>query len=343
MKKSKELYFNIFLYEGYENRKKDIPTMLTLISNYIKAHDSYNVSINTILNDFNKTTEEDVSKIARLITNKEIEYTMSSNLTSSEIESFICDTLDWKDDRFADIFHVFKEDESLTYDALMDGVLHDSKLKPYNPNTYAEELRKNKRKYEENFSLEETLCKDIAYILNGFNPHKIAETEEEFKIICEFILSLYVRVLLTMNTCLKSLQEEPQKFNKNTRELTAIIGFGSKEDYPKDIIDKLFGSEHIVDEDSVCERVVPLFHTMEYYFVRILDMLCNNGNVIPEITYKANICKMDEVMQDKTMEYFNFLQARYPRTLVSNNLNLVRSSTKKVERKKKPKTYGKRK
>ena len=82
---------------------------------------------------------------------------------------------------------------------------------------------------------------------------------------------------------------------------------------------------------------------MEYYFVRILDILCNGGNVIPEITYKANICKMDEEMQDKTMEYFNFLQTNYPKTLVSNNLNLVRTSTKKVQRKKKPKTFGKRK
>ena len=342
MKKARELYFNIFLYEECERHKADIPVMLTLISNYIKAHDSYDVDINTILNDFSKTTDGDVAKIAKLITNKEIEYTMSSNLTKDEIEAFIIDSLEWKD-KFDNIYDAFKEDETLTYDALMDGVLHDSKLKPYNPNTYAEEIRKNKRLYEENFYLEESLCKEIAYILNTFSPHKIAKDEEEYKILCEFIVNIYIRVLLTMNTCLKSLQEEPPKFNKNTRELTAIIGFGSKEDYQKEIIERLFGTEHIVDDDIVCSRVVSLFHTMEYYFVRILDILCNGGSVIPEITYKANICKMDEEMQDKTMEYFNFLQTNYPKTLVSNNLNLVRTSTKKVQRKKKPKTFGKRK
>ena len=342
MKKARELYFNIFLYEECERHKADIPVMLTLISNYIKAHDSYDVDINTILNDFSKTTDGDVAKIAKLITNKEIEYTMSSNLTNEEIENFINDSLDWKD-RFDNIYEAFIEDETLTYDELMDGVLHDSKLKPYNPNTYVEEVRKNKRVYEENFCLEESLCKEIAYILNTFNPHKIAKDETEYKILCEFIVNIYIRVLLTMNTCLKTLQEETPKFNKNTRELTAIIGFGNKEDYQKEIIERLFGTEHIVDEDEICSRVVSLFHTMEYYFVRILDILCNGGNVIPEITYKANICKMDEEMQDKTMEYFNFLQTNYPKTLVSNNLNLVRTSTKKVQRKKKPKTFGKRK
>ena len=343
MKKARELYFNIFLYEECERHKADIPVMLTLISNYIKAHDSYGVDINTILNDFTKTTDGDVAKIAKLITNKEIEYTMSSNLTNEEIENFINDSLDWKD-RFDNIYEAFKEDDTLTYDALMDGVLHDSKLRPYNPNTYAEEVLQNKRFYQENFCLEESLCKEIAYILNTFNPHKIAKTEEEYKILCEFIVSTYIRVLLTMNTCLKTLQEEPPKFNKNTRELTAIIGFGGdKDSYKRDVIEKLFGKEHIVDEDEICSRVVSIFHTMEYYFVRILDILCNGGNVIPEITYKANICKMDEEMQDKTMEYFNYLQTNYPKTLVSNNLNLVRTSTKKVQRKKKNKTFGKRK
>ena len=208
MKKARELYFNIFLYEECERHKADIPVMLTLISNYIKAHDSYDVDINTILNDFSKTTDGDVAKIAKLI----------------------IDSLDWKD-RFDNIYEAFKEDETLTYDELMDGVLHDSKLKPYNPNTYAEEIRKNKRLYEENFYLEESLCKEIAYILNTFSPHKIAKDEEEYKILCEFIVNIYIRVLLTMNTCLKTLQEEPPKFNKNTRELTAIIGFGNKEDY----------------------------------------------------------------------------------------------------------------
>ena len=229
------------------------------------------------------------------------------------------------------------EDE-ITYTEVMNTILNDSRLKEYNPDTYAKEILNNTRQIKSEANLEEMVCNDIASILEKYDPLTFARDR-----VCNFLIDLYIKTLLTLNTCLVSIQEDKGSHKrKHTSIVSVVLGYEEGE-FDSDIISRLFEGNLVVDNVNKELDMMSIFKAVEYFYTRVLDTLINNGNILTNLSYHANTIILSKENQERAMNTVDYIKAKYPVTLVTNNLKTRDIKTKKVERKKKPKQNHKKK
>lgn len=347
MNANKELYFNLMLFEGGAyNKLKEDSGLFTVIASYIAAKDEYNININELVNNNTTINENNVAILTKLFTNGNIDYIINSDINRKDIDNFLKTNLDYSDpwEDAYEFMNMYKgtEDE-ITYTEVMNTILNDSRLKEYNPDTYAKEILNNTRQIKSEANLEEMVCNDIASILEKYDPLTFARDRVDFKNICNFLIDLYIKTLLTLNTCLVSIQEDKGSHKrKHTSIVSVVLGYEDGE-FDSDIISRLFEGNLVVD--NVCKEVnmMSIFKAVEYFYTRVLDTLINNGNILTNLSYHANTIILSKENQERAMNTVDYIKAKYPVTLVTNNLKTRDIKTKKVERKKKPKQNHKKK
>lgn len=233
------------------------------------------------------------------------------------------------------------EDE-ITYKEVVNTILNDSLLKNYNPDTYADEISKNLRKYKSESNLEEMICRDLGDVLTTYDPISIATDRHDFKKICMFLTELYLKTLLTLNTCLVTIEDDTRESKaKNTSIVSVVVGY-EDEEYDHELIERLFGGGLITNEYDKEVKMMGIFRAVEYFYTRVLDVLMNGGRIIHDVTYHANTVVLSKENQKAAVKLLDYMKETYPVTMMNNNLR-DNKSKKKVERKKKPKTNHKKK
>lgn len=343
----KELYFNLMLFEGNAGAKltEDKGSIFTILASYVCAKDEYNIDINKLIKNNRETSPNDVAVITKLITNSNIDYIINSDINRKDIDEFLKNNLDY-DDPWEDAYEFMvaykgTEDE-ITYKEVVNTILNDSLLKNYNPDTYADEISKNLRKYKSESNLEEMICRDLGDVLTTYDPISIAKDRYDFKKICMFLTELYLKTLLTLNTCLVTIEDDTRESKaKNTSIVSAVVGY-EDEEYDHELIERLFGGGLITNEYDKEVKMMGIFRAVEYFYTRVLDVLMNGGRIIHDVTYHANTVVLSKENQTATVKLLDYMKETYPVTMMNNNLR-DNKTKKKVERKKKPKTNHKKK
>lgn len=343
----KELYFNLMLFEGNAGAKltEDKGSIFTILASYVCAKDEYNIDINKLIKNNRETSPNDVAVITKLITNSNIDYIINSDINRKDVDEFLKNNLDY-DDPWEDAYEFMvaykgTEDE-ITYKEVVNTILNDSLLKNYNPDTYADEISKNLRKYKSESNLEEMICRDLGDVLTTYDPISIAKDRHDFKKICMFLTELYLKTLLTLNTCLVTIEDDTRESKaKNTSIVSVVVGY-EDEEYDHELIERLFGEGLITNEYDKEVKMMGIFRAVEYFYTRVLDVLMNGGRIIHDVTYHANTVVLSKENQTAAVKLLDYMKETYPVTMMNNNLRDNRSK-KKVERKKKPKTNHKKK
>lgn len=343
---NKELYFNLMLFEGNAAEKlKEESGLFTVVASYIAAKDEHSININSCVESKNTVNEGTTGILTRLLTNGNIDYIINSDINQKDIDDFLKTNLDYNDpwEDAYEFMQAYKgtEDE-ITYKEVMNTILNDSLLKEYNPDTYAKEIIENSRQIKSNFNLEEMICNDIADILTIYDPISFAKDRVDFKNICKFLIDIYIKVLLTLNTCLINIQNDIGTHKRKYTSIVSVVLGYEEDEFNKDIIQRLFGDELITDNYNKEVKMMGIFKAIEYFYTRVLDVLINNGNVIPNISYHANTVILSKDNQKAAMELLDYMKEKYPITIANNNLRDIKPR-KKVERKKKPKQNHKKK
>lgn len=343
-----ELYFNLVLFEGNATQAlKENSGLFTLLAAYVSAKDEYNMPINDFVSCNQKIAENEVAQITRLLTNGNVDYIINSDITKADIDDFLFTNLGYEDpwEEAYEFMKLYKgTDEELTYKEVMDTILTDSMTKEYNPDTYAKEIIQNTRLVKTNADLKEMICADISRILTKYNPLEIATDREDFKNICKFLIDVYIKMLLTLNVCLVNIKEDASKEKvRHTSIISIILGYEPSE-FEHEIMKRVFGETLIVNEYDKEDKMMSIFRANEYYYTRILDTLINSGNILLNIKYHANTVVLTKEYQKECMGLLDYMRVRYPITITNNNLRDIKpKTTKKIERKKKPKTHHKKK
>lgn len=343
----KELYFNLMLFEGNAGAKltEDKGSIFTILASYVCAKDEYNIDINKLIKNNRETSPNDVAVITKLITNSNIDYIINSDINRKDVDEFLKNNLDY-DDPWEDAYEFMvaykgTEDE-ITYKEVVNTILNDSLLKNYNPDTYADEISKNLRKYKSESNLEEMICRDLGDVLTTYDPISIAKDRHDFKKICMFLTELYLKTLLTLNTCLVTIEDDTRESKaKNTSIVSVVVGY-EDEEYDHELIERLFGGGLITNEYDKEVKMMGIFRAVEYFYTRVLDVLMNGGRIIHDVTYHANTVVLSKENQTAAVKLLDYMKETYPVTMMNNNLR-DNKTKKKVERKKKPKTNHKKK
>lgn len=343
----KELYFNLMLFEGNAGAKltEDKGSIFTILASYVCAKDEYNMDINKLIKNNRETSPNDVAVITKLITNSNIDYIINSDINRKDVDEFLKNNLDY-DDPWEDAYEFMvaykgTEDE-ITYKEVVNTILNDSLLKNYNPDTYADEISKNLRKYKSESNLEEMICRDLGDVLTTYDPISIATDRHDFKKICMFLTELYLKTLLTLNTCLVTIEDDTRESKaKNTSIVSVVVGY-EDEEYDHELIKRLFGGGLITNEYDKEVKMMGIFRAVEYFYTRVLDVLMNGGRIIHDVTYHANTVVLSKENQTAAVKLLDYMKETYPVTMMNNNLR-DNKNKKKVERKKKPKTNHKKK
>lgn len=347
MNTNKELYFNLMLFEGNAGAKltEDKGSIFTILASYVCAKDEYNIDINKLIKNNRETSPNDVAVITKLITNSNIDYIINSDINRKDVDEFLKNNLDY-DDPWEDAYEFMvaykgTEDE-ITYKEVVNTILNDSLLKNYNPDTYADEISKNLRKYKSESNLEEMICRDLGDVLTTYDPISIAKDRHDFKKICMFLTELYLKTLLTLNTCLVTIEDDTKESKaKNTSIVSVVVGY-EDEEYDHELIERLFGGGLITNEYDKEVKMMGIFRAVEYFYTRVLDVLMNGGRIIHDVTYHANTVVLSKENQTAAVKLLDYMKETYPVTMMNNNLR-DNKTKKKVERKKKPKTNHKKK
>ena len=343
----KELYFNLMLFEGNAGAKltEDKGSIFTILASYVCAKDEYNIDINKLIKNNRETSPNDVAVITKLITNSNIDYIINSDINRKDVDEFLKNNLDY-DDPWEDAYEFMvaykgTEDE-ITYKEVVNTILNDSLLKNYNPDTYADEISKNLRKYKSESNLEEMICRDLGDVLTTYDPISIAKDRHDFKKICMFLTEVYLKTLLTLNTCLVTIEDDTRESKaKNTSIVSVVVGY-EDEEYDHELIERLFGGGLITNEYDKEVKMMGIFRAVEYFYTRVLDVLMNGGRIIHDVTYHANTVVLSKKNQTAAVKLLDYMKETYPVTMMNNNLRHNKTK-KKVERKKKPKTNHKKK
>lgn len=347
MNTNKELYFNLMLFEGNAGAKltEDKGSIFTILASYVCAKDEYNIDINKLIRNNRETSPNDVAVITKLITNSNIDYIINSDINRKDVDEFLKNNLDY-DDPWEDAYEFMvaykgTEDE-ITYKEVVNTILNDSLLKNYNPDTYADEISKNLRKYKSESNLEEMICRDLGDVLTTYDPISIATDRHDFKKICMFLTELYLKTLLTLNTCLVTIEDDTRESKaKNTSIVSVVVGY-EDEEYDHELIERLFGGGLITNEYDKEVKMMGIFRAVEYFYTRVLDVLMNGGRIIHDVTYHANTVVLSKENQTAAVKLLDYMKETYPVTMMNNNLR-DNKTKKKMERKKKPKTNHKKK
>ena len=343
----KELYFNLMLFEGNAGDilREDKGSIFTILASYVCAKDEYNIDINKLIKNNRETSPNDVAVITKLITNSNIDYIINSDINRKDVDEFLKNNLDYEDpweDAYEFMVAYKGTEDEITYKEVVNTILNDSLLKNYNPDTYLDEISKNLRKYKSESNLEEMICKDLADVLTTYDPISIATDRHDFKKICMFLTELYLKTLLTLNTCLTSIEDDTRESKtKNTSIVSVVVGYEEGE-FDSETIQRLFGGGLITDEYDKEIRMMAVFRAVEYFYTRVLDVLMNGGRIIHDVTYHANTVVLSKEHQKAAVKLLDYMKETYPVTMMNNNLR-DNKTKKKVERKKKPKTNHKKK
>lgn len=344
-KKITEVFWNIMFIETSEKYGKDIlkskesleelDDIIALIEHYQIAMSKTKLPLNELIHRKENITQANVDFLSKLMVERNKDFTIRSLISDKDVKDFIKEHLE-VECLFRNTFKYIKENEEtdnpITYREFLMCFLDDCKCKPFNKETYLDEVKNNERLLEDkDISIGAYVIESLISILEVFDPIKYTKSEEEFVEVCELLASIYLKLLATLHATLGDLEKEDVKGKSPV--INIVLPF--IEPFPTKLMSKIFGLNPFICGKVQEKRMDAIFTALQDSLLRITDIKVNKGRVTPELSYYGNIGMFNFKIQAKIKEMFQYIIDNFPNTLKSNIHNIVPYKVRGVKQEKK--------